>query len=399
MKSTGKRLEAGIYRIGTRKYWVTVGIDGNQYKDSKVVTGSIDDARAVRATLKRGLLEAKKERSLKAESSTSDTGNAFTVVTVSDVLNRYVQEHYKNSAQYQEGSGKHLIEILRVNFGKIVVSALSADDLDFFVKKMLNTPARPNGEEFFKPSGINPYISRLRSAFNHCKIENKALKEFKLLKEKKHKLTVWSDSILDLIKKEIPQRHLAVILFKELVPCRILELFKARKTQLDLKQRKIHLLNTKTGEPRDLPIPEVLLPYFNWSASIPMDVCPFIFCYEVKDSDGNTIEYRPYKNDTIGQAIRRIKKRYNISDRIMFRTLRHTAISNWLRVFDPGLVSDTAGASLQTILNHYDVVPIEAKVSAADKFAAIRTGQIKADGNQMETLNNICKFPNLRRIA
>jgi integrase len=155
-----------------------------------------------------------------------------------------------------------------------------------------------------------------------------------------------------------------MLVYKELVPCRYLELCDVPMANVSDDCRKLTIARDKNGNERELPIPEVMVSYFQrmraWGS-------PWAFARPF--SRGGIVTFQKFGLNTISQIFRKIRDRHGWSKDLVFRKLRHTAISGWLRKFDIDLVSEVAGASPETLAKYYDVVSIEDKLKAADSFA------------------------------
>jgi len=309
------------------------------------------------------------------------------VRTVAEVIDQYDSNYYRRTARYRFGIGKHLIAELKKEFGDIAVDALDHQRVNVFVFR-LQTSQTIRGA-VFSAATINTYLVTLKSAFSFCvkagMLKSSPIADFKLLQVKQAKKQIIPKDIIETIKKELPQWALPITVYKELVPCRVLELMDIEMSQVSEDCRKIKLRSdqTKTDQERELPIPLPLVSYFQrmraWGS-------PWAFARPVLKEDGS-VEFKQLRPNGISQAFRKIRDAKGFDKDIVYRKLRHSTISQWLRRYDLNLVSEVAGATPETLRKYYDVVPIEAKLTAADDFA-------EKNGNMTETFSFIpnCKL-------
>jgi len=348
----GKRIEAGIFRLSSCKYLVEATTLGGSKRARKTVEGDIHAARKCREELREQLLQG----SLKSPGE---------VLTVESVIDYYVKNHYARTSRYAIGSGKAIVRTLKEKFGGMDVADLSKGALSTFVFDLRNSG--------YANAGINPYIVTLRAAFQFC-IDAGVLRiasplaGFKVLKVQQGRKEIIPEAALKVFRENLPDFLRPILAFKELVPCRVLELLEIRMEQVDFEKRVIHLAKdqTKTEEDRDLPIPLVMMVHFErmkaWGS-------PWLFARTELRKDGTVVFHKLARN-TISVEFRKVREAAGLPRAIVFRKLRHTVLSQWLRRYDIGLVSEVAGASPETLREYYDVVPVEAKVAAADGFAA-----------------------------
>jgi len=351
-----KKVEPGIWRVGPNRYLVEATVDRGARRARKVVEGTVHDAREQKQALRVKLL-TDTDRSLKS------------VITVNDVLDYYVKNHFERTSRYKIGSGKHIIETLKKEFGVLAADKLSTKTVSQWVFRMQNT-ATGRGE-CYSAAGINPYITTLKSAYGFCvdsgMIQLSPVAKVQLLEVKPQKKEIIPEDVLKTFRESLPKWCLPLMSFKELVPCRYLELLKVRMDQVDTVTRRIILEQdqTKTGENRELPIPSVMVGYFEqmkaWGSQ-------WAFARPFHKTDG-TVEFRQLARNAVTVEFRKVREANGLPKTILFRKLRHNVISQWLRRFDVDLVSEVAGASAETLRKYYDVIPIEEKLKAADAFS------------------------------
>lgn len=348
-----ERVEAGIWLIcrAPRTYWVEVRRDRSKKKACKKVTGNIHEARRIKQELWNRL----ETRSLKKQGYYTHIWRA---------LGYYIHKHYSGTAQYQHGSGRAIMRFWMAKVGTMVPQQLQNTHINKVIHDM-----KADG---FKTSGIIPYVSRLKTALFFAKQAGKIVLAdgvfddlIKLRPDRVHKLAI-SDDDVDRIFAGIPEWGRPLIIYKRLIPCRLLELYDAKTETIDLQQKCFHLEKTKTGLPREMPIPDVMLEYFRYAKASGSE---WVFFREV-EKDGKK-EFRHLSRNHLTKQFSAARDDLNLDKRIVLRLLRHSTVRKWLRTFDEGLVGSVAGASPETLREHYDLVEIGSKVDAANKIASM----------------------------
>lgn len=353
MRNPGwKRIEAGIWLVSKvpRIYWVEVRKDNSRKKACKKVFGSIHDARRV----KNELWVRLEQRSLKSKGYYTHIWRA---------LGYYIHKHYSGTAQYRYGSGRAIMRFWMIRIGRLVPLALQGTHINKTIHDMKG--------DGFKASGIIPYVSRLKTALLFAKQAGKIQLSdgvfdnlVKLRPERTPRLSI-SDEDVDRIFAGIPDWGRPVIIYKRLVPCRLLELYSAKTETLDLEQNSFILTENKNGVPREMPIPEIMLSYFEYAKSCGSE---WVFFREEVNKKGKTV-YKRLSRNHLTKLFSAARDALNLDKRIVLRLLRHTTVRKWLRNFDESLVGSVAGASPETLQKHYDLVEIGSKVEAANRIA------------------------------
>lgn len=349
-----KFVESGIWRIGSNKYWLCVSKHHGSKKLRKTIIGDIHTARKERDLLRDRLDEPRSSLTLTIKNN------------VNDILDYFLENKYQNTSRYKFGTGRHIYKELRKEFGNI--------SLEKFTKEMVNAYMFRKQHELcedgtlYKPATINTYIVTLKSAFSFCVkcgvFKFNITESIKPLPVKDSKKEIIPKNVIETIKNDMPKFALAIITFKELVPCRILELLSLKIEQVDIENRVIKLSaeQTKNDESRVLPIPQSMIQYFEqmkaWGS-------PWAFARPMHLKNGS-IKWVKFGQNTITKIFREIRDKHGFDKSIVFRKLRHTSISEWLRRFDINLVSEVAGASPETLKKYYDVVQLEDKLKAVD---------------------------------
>jgi integrase len=258
---------------------------------------------------------------------------------------------------------------------------LTVDDIEQFL--LLRQSEVIADHKTCAESYLDIYVVTLKAAFHHCKIECQAIEDLEHRKIKKQKKESIPDSALSAFHESLPRSVLAVMLYKEMVPCRCLELYDLEVSQVNLVDRKILLRadQTKTDEARDLPIPAALMDYFTWIVS---SGSPWVFPrIEVRAKTGELVFHKMLAN-YVAVHWRAVRRDNNLPENIKFRLLRHSTVSRYLQQgIDGGIVADIMGASQETMRTFYQVVPIEVKNNAADQVIY---------GHPLDTLNKILPF-------
>jgi integrase len=261
---------------------------------------------------------------------------------------------------------------------------LSVDDIENFLVKRQAEVIENKGN--CTASYLDIYITTIKAAFNHCRVRCDAVMEIKHRQVQKPKKVSIPEEALVKIRKTLPRSVQAVMLFKECVPCRCWELYDLTVDQVDLVARKIRLRadQTKNAEARELPIPEILLPYFNWIVGSGSKwTFPRI---EIEAKTGQLL-FRKMLSNYVSSQWRKVRRAKGLPEEIKFRLLRHNAVSKYLHNgVSGGVVADIMGASEETMRTFYEVVPIELKNREADRIAGIKHGVLT------ESLNNILPF-------
>ena len=348
-----KRIEPGIYRVQTGVFRVVAFINSGAKKATGTVRGDIHEARKMRDVLRDRLLA-------------ENTGSSLKTYTVDEALSYYVDTYYNRTSRYHWGIGKTLIQRLRDEFKGMEVGDLNKQRMDVFIFRLKNSITVKGNS--FKASGVNPYIVTLKAALTFCvkagNLAENPLKDYSILEVEKTRKKIIPEDIRQQLKAEMPEWSLPMIVYKELVPCRYLELCDTPMSNISDDCRILTVPKDKNGHERELPIPEMMSDYFRrmraWGS-------PWAFARPVT-KDG-IATFQKFGLNTISQIFKRIRRRHGWDKDFVPRILRHTAVSAWLRKFDIGLVSEVAGASPETLHKYYDVVSIEAKQKAADAFA------------------------------
>ena len=350
-----QRVEPGIWLIckAPRTYWIEVRKDKSRKKACRKVYGNIHEARRV-----------KQELWLKLEMRTMRERGYYPRIW--RALGYYIHKHYSKTAQYREGSGKAIMRFWMYRIGQMIPKQLQNTDINKTIQDM-----RANG---FKTSGTIPYVSRLKTALQFArkagKIElNSTVFDdlIKLRPEREQKLTI-ADRDIESILSSIPAWGRPVIIYKQLVPCRLLELYDARAESIDLQRKCFHLEKTKTGLYREMPIPDVMLEYFRYAKASGSE---WVFFRKI-EKDGKK-EFRHLSRNHLTKLFSQIRDDLGLNKHIILRRLRHSAVRKWLRVVDEGTVAAVAGASADTLRTFYDMVEIGTKVDAANRIAGVES--------------------------
>lgn len=353
MRSTRKRVEAGINKIGPRRYRVEATILGGSRRARKVVAGDIHDARRQRERLRQELESGRSRGSL----------TVLKVRTVADVLDYYVKTKYGKTARYRIGSGKNIVATLKTELGGLPVRTLIRARVSEFIADMLLRVG---------PATVNTYLVTLRAAMRHCVsegiLDRCPIVKWGLLHVPETRKESIPREAVEAIQADMPTWAVPVLVFKQIVPCRLLELYSVPMENVNVAERTItvHWEHTKNRRTRELPIPSTMVSYFermkSWGS-------PWAFARTELAKDGRVV-FHQLKRNTITQVFRKIRDRHGLPKTVLLRKLRHGAISAWLRRYDPGLVSEVAGAGSETLRKYYDVVPVAAKLEAADEMSA-----------------------------
>ena len=382
-EAKGKYLEPGIWRLTTNRYRLDVHVGPGLPRRRPVITGDIHFARAERDRLHKEIIAQKSDRSL-------------TFRIVKDVLEFYVETKYKFSARYRRRFGPMLISHLKTSLGPLPFTRkgqeprkgdLTVDDIEQFLLRRQSEVIADNKK--CAESYLDIYIVTLKAAFHHCKIECPAIEDLPHRKIKKQKKESIPDSALKVFRESLPRSVLAVMLYKEMVPSRCLELYDLEVSQIDLANRKIPLRadQTKNDEARDLPIPAMLLDYFTWIVS---SGSPWVFPRITVRKKTGELVFHKLRANYVAEQWRSVRRAANLPESIKFRLLRHSTVSRYLQQgIDGGIVADIMGASEETMRTFYQVVPIEVKNSAAD---------LVNHGHPLDTLNKILPFREKREV-
>lgn len=378
-KNNGKRVEPAIWRVDTNLYRVNVHINDLLPRRRVLVHGDIRQARAERDRIHRSIL-ARQNCSLTFE-------------TVSEVLDHYVETRYKFTSRYRNRFGVQLITQLKAGLGSKRIplkgqdpspGELTVQDIEnFLVQRQAEVIANVKS---CSASYLDVYVVTLKAAFNHCKVPCGAVAELKHRKIKKPKKMGIPDAALQEIRKDLPRSVQAVMIFKECVPCRCWELYDLTIDQVDLVARKIHLRadQTKNGEARDLPVPEMLLPYFNWILS---SGSKWVFPRIEIIGETQELVFHKMLSNYVSTNWRKVRRALGLPDAIKFRQLRHNTVSKYLHSgVSSGVVSDIMGSTEAVMRTYYEIIGIEDKNEAADLVVG------KKHGLLTDTLGNILQF-------
>lgn len=385
-KTRGTRVEPGIWRVGPNLYRIDVHINDGLPRRAALVHGNIHQAREERVRIHRSIL-ARKNCSL-------------TFQTVAEVLDHYVETRYKFTSRYRNRFGRQLITQLKAGLGTKRITARGEDRLpgDLAVDDIENFLVRRQAEvienkKSCTASYLDTYVVTLKAAFNHCRVRCDAVTGLEHRKVQKSRKTIIPDAALQKIRKDLPRSVQAVMLFKESVPCRCWELYNLEVEQVDTAARKIALRadQTKNEEARELPIPTMLLPYFEWIVS---SGSRWAFPRITTRKKTGELVFNKMLSNYVSSQWRKVRRAQGLPEEIKFRLLRHNVVSKYLHNGVPGgVVADIMGASEETMRTFYEVVPLSLKNQEADRIAGIKHGGLT------ESLDNILPFKAKTAIA
>lgn len=362
------KVEAGIWLVSKapRTYWVEVGRDNGNRKARKKVIGDIHAARRVKGELWNKL----ELRSLK-------DNNQYT--NISSALAYYIRMHYRRTAQYHTGSGRAIMRFWMAQIGCMAPQNLQGTQINRIVQEM-----QASG---FKAAGIIPYVSRLKTALIFARMAGKIMLAnnvfndlIKLKPDRVPKLSV-SDEDVDRIFAGIPEWGRPLIIYKRLVPCRLLELYDARTEDIDLSRRCFTLFENKNDIPREMPIPSVMSSYFEQAKASGSE---WVFFREEVFEDGKKVFHKLSRNH-LTKLFSAARKALGLDERIKLRLLRHATVRKWLRAVDGRVVGAVAGASEETLDTYYDMIEIDTINAAAQKIVEIH-------GHLADTCGNLKVF-------
>jgi hypothetical protein len=348
------KVEPGIWLIckAPRTYWVEVGRENGNRKARKKVLGDIHFARRIKSELWNKL----ESRSLKSSGQYTN---------ISSALAYYIRSHYRRTAQWKTGSGRAIMRFWMIRIGRMISAHLRNTDINRIVQGM-----QADG---FKTSGIIPYVSRLKTALIFARMGGKiSLRDdvfsdlVKLKTAPVPKLSI-PDEDIDRIFSGIPEWGRPVIIYKRLVPCRLLELYEAKTEHVDLDKKCFTLFENKNNVPRTMPIPEPMEEYFRYAKRCGSE---WVFFREEKDEGKNSTFCKLSRNH-LTKLFSGARDALGIDRRVVLRLLRHTTVRKWLRVVDGNVVGAVAGASEQTLKTFYDMVEIDTITEATRKIVEI----------------------------
>jgi site-specific recombinase XerD len=236
----------------------------------------------------------------------------------------------------------------------------------------INQCIREMEERGYKASGIVPYVSRLRTALDYARsegkisISNDLWDEVVKIEPKATKKLIFGTEILGPIMAKMPEYALRIIRYKSLVPCRLLELYEAKSEHIDLVRRVFKITRDKNGNERYLPIPAGLYHEFEEAIS-----CGSEWVFYRTETRKDKVYHYPLSRNHLTVLWAKAAKECGIDGKIKLRMLRHLAISEWLKHAGEAVTSEVAGANSDTMRSYYNMIPVSALVSAADKMAQI----------------------------
>jgi integrase len=303
----------GIKQIGPLKWAYDIHVRGAKERPRGVFEGTKTKAQSfVRAEIDRlsGM------RSLKFD-------------TVGDVLRAYLEDRYKGTAKYRACSTPFDRLMTRFNFIR-----LAKFDFSFF-KVELDEMAQEETQykEKPRPDTLNGYITIMNAAFENAKeahgLPKNPIAGFRRFPaENRQRWTLSAKEVDAVLQVAEHTAYWPILSYLKHVPARISELT-TLKNPSDVYLADRYLLHpdehNKSGEGRQLPIPESWVGYFE---NIPKE-SPWVFFYPPMKHRGKFYDYRPITRTALLTWLYRTGEKLKIP-RINIHAFRRTGAVRWL---------------------------------------------------------------------
>jgi integrase len=272
-----------IYKLKDQKYRVIVSWRGKPHE--RIVNGSRSDAQAY-------------ETRFRLELAALDPSEARVAPTFSDFsLSRY-RSHAENELRATTWANrKYEIAELCEAFGDVRLTAITTERVEAWRSK--------RGREVGKRS-VNRELMALSAILSYARhlgipCASPTIRKFKVSKTRRH-AEAWSGAEIDrlyLACEETDPALLPLIVFLLNTGCRKAEAIALRWSEVDVKRRLVRIwprpddedddFDTKSGEPREVPISDALLPFL---ARAPRP-CEWVFA-QLGDKKGKRKRKKPH---------------------------------------------------------------------------------------------------------
>ncbi len=187
----------------------------------------------------------------------------FEKIKFEDFGNEYLELHSKLKKSYDTDC--KIVGLLKKTFGGKYLYEITSLDVEKFksarVKEVKKSKLKDGKEQFISPATVNRALAVLKSMFNRAIVWGKAecnpCRAVKMFKENNQRLRFLE---LEEINKLLANccEHLRPIVIVALhTGMRKGEILGLRWRDIDIKRGIIHLLDTKNGEKRDVPMNEI----------------------------------------------------------------------------------------------------------------------------------------------
>lgn len=184
-------------------------------------------------------------------------GRAADSLTFGEVADKFWNLH----GQYLASSSwRFLFDIIKAEFGSRKIGAINGGDVQRFYAKIAAPTREDQGQRY---STANKYLTLLKSIFNRAALWGdfqgiNPCRGIKKGREAAHKLRYASVEEMDALLSKASPRLYPVLATSLLTGLRRGEVLGLRWENVSLERDLIYVLKTKSGHPRELPIPSKL---------------------------------------------------------------------------------------------------------------------------------------------